>query len=79
MFHCKSNSDLGLCLPRIRAVPAGVDDSSVRSRADVLQDEEAFLTGGIEVSVVGLADSQEVGGGVTRRQLDDVGYQSRGT
>lgn len=59
--------------------PAGVYDGGVWSWADVLQDEETFITGSVEVGVVWLADGQEVGGGVSGRQLDDVSNQSRGT
>lgn len=60
-------------------LPASINDQSVSPGADVLQNERVFITGGVQVCVVGLANSKKVRCWVTCRQLDDVSYQSRGT
>ena len=39
----------------------------------------SVIAGAVQVGVVRFADSEEVGCWITRRQLDDVSYQSGGT
>lgn len=58
--------------------PALVDGCRVGPRADVLHDIGVALAADIQRGVVGLTHGEEVGGGVTRHQLQDVGDEGRG-
>lgn len=68
-----------LVSPSMLVLPAGINDGSVSPRADVFQNERVLITGGVQMCVVGFANSKEVRCWVTCWQLDDVSYQSSGT
>lgn len=52
--------------------PASIDCCLIKPRADVIHNERVFITGIVEGGVVGLAHSEEVGGMVSCRQLDNI-------
>lgn len=59
--------------------PGCHDGVLVVSRADVFSDVGVSVTGGAGQRVVGFTDGEEERRVITRRQLDDVSDQSRGT
>lgn len=61
--------------PEVVSSPGSHDGMLVMSGTDVFGDVRVLVTGHTHLGVVRLADGEEEGGVVPRRQLDDVGDQ----
>lgn len=73
-----SNNDITDCRSAAYS-PGGHDGVVVVSRADVSGDVRVSVTGDASQCVVGFTDSEEEWRMMTRRKLDDVSDQRRGT